>query len=353
MKEFVSIQYLRGLAAMLVVVFHLGMPLDRMGYGGHWPAGLAAGVDMFFVISGFVMWMTTRSREITPLAFWRKRIARIVPLYWLVTTVMVMVLLIAPWAVQTSRLQVGHVIASYLFVPALNPGKPEMQPLVFPGWTLNYEAFFYAIFGGFLLARPMIRLGGTVAVLLALVALGALFEPPRLSIAGFYTDSIVLEFAFGLVLGEWVYRRDGRTLLPRFAGWLLLMLGLAGLLLPWAPAEVPWIGHFGIPAAMIVLGGLAIEADGGVREVPLFHRIGDASYSIYLTQLMSMSAFFVAWRKMGLDREPDLLVVFCILYVAVATIGGMLTYRLVEKPFIALFKARRDRRKVAVVTAKG
>ncbi len=341
MKEYVGIQYLRGLAAVLVVVYHLGQPLERLGHAVHWPGGLSAGVDIFFVISGFVMWITTRTRDTTPIDFWRKRLVRIVPLYWLVTTFMLTVLLVAPQVMQTSRFDAKHVIASYLFIPALNPGKPVMEPLLFPGWTLNYEMFFYAIFGLFLLAGPKLRLWGTIGVLTVLVALGAAFDVPHLSVAGFYSDSIMLEFALGMMLGELVHQRSGQRILPRTTGWFLFALGLACLIAVPQIEGVPRAIRYGLPALFIVLGCLSIECDGGVREIPLFHHIGNASYSIYLTQLVTMAAFLVLWRKLGLEPSVALAALFCVLDVLIAVAGGIVSYHLLEKPFIGLFRTKR------------
>ena len=352
MKEYRSIQYLRGLAATMVVIYHLAQPLGRMGYTGDWPTGLSGGVDIFFVISGFVMWMTTRTRAIGPVEFWRKRIVRIVPLYWLITTFMLAVLLVAPSAMQTSVFSLRHVVASYLFWPALNPGKPAMEPLVFAGWTLNYEMFFYLIFGLFLLARPAARLWGTVAVLALLVAAGAAFAVPRLSVAGFYTHDIVLEFAFGLLLGEATLRLGAGRLTPALSkstlaacAWLLLGVSLAAVLSLYAIfPTIPWSIAFGLPATAVVAGGLLLEECGLVREWAVPHLLGNASYSIYLTQLISMAAVFAGWRKLHLDRLPLALPLFGVVDVAAALVVGILCYRLVERPLTRLFHGNTRRR---------
>ena len=83
----ISIQILRAFAALLVVFHHARYQIQDFEvffHGGIWPFG-QAGVDIFFVISGFIMWVTTHDRRTTPLRFMTNRIVRIVPLYWLLT----------------------------------------------------------------------------------------------------------------------------------------------------------------------------------------------------------------------------------------------------------------------------
>ena len=348
MKEYFSIQYLRGLAALMVVVFHLGEPLGRMGYTGGWPVGLSAGVDVFFIISGFVMWMTTRDRTVSPLRFWQKRIIRIVPLYWLVTTFMAAVLLIAPSMMQTSVFSLRHVIASYAFLPVENPGKPAMEPLVFPGWTLNYEMFFYLLFGAFLLARPTVRLWGTVAMLVGLVVVGAALAAPKLSVVGFYSSDIMLEFAFGMLLGELVYRREADRLVSPALGWVMLLAGVTAMLVSPRGLSIPRVLLFGVPALTTVAGALSLEGHGKLREYRLAHALGNASYSIYLTQLVSMAAFFMIWRKLHLDRIVATRPLFVLCDVAAALAVGWFCYWLVERRLIALFRGDLRRRMPAV-----
>jgi peptidoglycan/LPS O-acetylase OafA/YrhL len=177
-------------------MYHLGLQMARLGYRGPWPDILLSGVDVFFVISGFIMWVTTARRG-QPLEFYRHRLARIVPLYWLVTTAVVAILVVAPGAVQSGKVDVWHIVASYLFIPVVHPVTGLMQPVLVPGWTLNYEMFFYALFGVSLLLPRMTRLLALIVVLGGLAALGHLPVIAPASAAEFYTRDIVLEFALG------------------------------------------------------------------------------------------------------------------------------------------------------------
>ena len=336
--ELVGIQYLRGLAAMLVVVFHLEPQLRRMGYDGGWLPGLSAGVDIFFVISGFIMWATTCDRPVGTLEFWRRRITRIVPLYWTMTLLMVAVMLLAPRLLQGSAYDLPHIVASFLFFPFEHPVKHVMEPVVMPGWTLNYEMFFYLIFGLFLIAGPRVRLWGTIAVLATLVAIGRIVAFPPASIGHFYTSDMMLEFAIGMLLGAIAVGRGfGRVPLP--AAILLLTGGLVLLVLTrdWPVDGARLIPH-GLPAAAMVLGTLVIETHRRVARIPLLHALGDASYSIYLTQLFSMSAASQLWRKLHLDQLPGGLLLFCLATTVAAALTGWLCYRFVERPLIHLFR---------------
>ena len=174
-----SIQYLRAVAAISVALYHVlhhWLPHDpHVGV-------LMGGVDIFFVISGFVMWGVTAGREGGSRSFFSNRLKRIVPLYWIVTTVMLAILLAKP-ALVNSRFDVGHVVTSYLFIPRVHPVSGTFYPLLIPGWTLNYEMMFYAIFALILFAPMRFRLLAVVGALVGLVVLGFREEDSRTAIA--------------------------------------------------------------------------------------------------------------------------------------------------------------------------
>src|SRR3954469_8632250 len=124
--DIVSIQYLRGVAALFVVLYHSRMQIHEYASvldSGFWEFG-SAGVDIFFVISGFVMWVSTHSREMTSFSFIKNRIIRIVPLYWLVTLVIYLSALVFSDFFRTVQPAFDHLIKSLLFIPHFNPGAP-------------------------------------------------------------------------------------------------------------------------------------------------------------------------------------------------------------------------------------
>ena len=159
-----GIQYLRALAALAVVVFHAA---ERSGYA--FAIG-AAGVDVFFVISGFIMWVIADRRPLSPGRFLADRIRRIVPVYWLATGVMVAGALAGLF--PNLVLTVEHVVASLAFVPARSPSTGALWPVLVQGWTLNYEMFFYLVFAASLVLPARLRLPAMATVFAALVATG-------------------------------------------------------------------------------------------------------------------------------------------------------------------------------------
>src|SRR6476620_6933057 len=154
----------------------------------------APGVDLFFVISGFIMWATTETRRRGPMQFWLARIVRIVPLYWIFTTLYIAAALITPESFYVVHLEAVHIIKSYLFVPATHPNLGLIAPVYTLGWTLNYEMFFYLLFGCCLFFPwPRMRLALLAIAFLLLVAAGLIFQPGG-AVARTYTDVIMLEF---------------------------------------------------------------------------------------------------------------------------------------------------------------
>lgn len=199
-----GIQALRFFAALLVVVTHsFFYASERLVPGiGQWSYG-GVGVDVFFVISGFVMVVSTAKRVDHP-DVWKfyavRRLVRIVPMYWIATTVKLLIMLVLPGAALHASLSTGHVISSYFFIPTRNVDG-RVEPLLGVGWTLTFEMFFYLVFGLSLLlmARKAIWLASGV---MAALAVCSLFRPGTWPTWAYYFDDIVLYF----VVGMWIAR---------------------------------------------------------------------------------------------------------------------------------------------------
>ena len=359
MIHFRSLQSLRGIAALLVVYFHavlqirfaLGRPQTSLPVFG------AAGVDLFFVLSGFVMWTSTAGRDLSPLGFYKRRLVRIVPLYWIVTLAACLIALLLPQLLRSTVFTFEHALTSFLFLPWPNPGLPStspdlLSPVVIPGWTLNYEMFFYLLFGCTLLV-PQQNRPTAVAGLIGLTLIAAHFLSPLVPNLHFYANSMMLEFLAGIVIAAAIAR--WQLPFPRFwpAAVLILLVALC-----WVEAldlQVDRVLRLGILAALIILGAAAAERAETAPRAVLLEHIGDASYSVYLVHV------FVIAALRGVTKAFEIQIVGAggeLLFLAAALIGsvtvGMLVHRLVELPSTRftsrlLMKPRRDGRPLAVM----
>lgn len=345
--KLLSIQYLRGIAALSVVLFHVFVQLHRLGYAGPTLDVLEAGVDIFFVISGFIMWYTTSIEKIGALKFLEHRIIRIVPLYWVVTTFYLTILLIKPDVMQSAKFELYHIVASYLFIPALHPINTDvMAPLVIPGWTLNFEMFFYLLFSFGLLFALRTRAVIVVAMLICIVALQAL-NPPFRSIIEFYSSDIILEFGFGVVLG---YLVTTGISIPRLPSILMIVVGCIVLTIQAVTGEfnLPRTIILGIPAFLIVAGAVFYELDHSVVEFGLPKLLGDSSYSLYLSHGAVLSAFEKFCHGLKSQDMPELMffILFSLGAIVTASIFGICLYRFVERPLLrklSIHMKQRDR----------
>ncbi|WP_165799674.1 acyltransferase family protein [Sphingomonas oleivorans] len=333
-----SIQYLRGVAALMVVAYHA---LHQFSAGRQLgPAEmLQGGVDIFFVISGFIMWRTTERERLRPALFLRRRLIRIVPLYWTVTSLTVALMLLMPRLAQSLRLDPLHLIASYLFLPWPNP-TPGMglEPLIVPGWTLNYEMSFYLLFAAALFAprkvQPWIVLGT-----LALLAASSPLAAGAGTFARFYAHPILLEFAFGMLIamgfGHVRHMPRAAAIALTLAGGALMLLA-GGLLDPERSGRLFLLG---IPAALIVGGAVLAERAGGLARIAFLGRIGDASYAIYLVHPLLLSALAQLWRWIGLDGAA-----FLPFALGSSLLAGMIVHIGFERPVTRLLQGRSARR---------
>jgi exopolysaccharide production protein ExoZ len=321
-----SIQYLRGFAAFGVLVFHAA---DRAG--GAFGVG-AAGVDIFFVISGFIMWVVTCRNTPSPAQFLLRRVERIVPLYWMTTVGVALVAIFVPAAFPAMQPTVQHVLQSLLFVPHRD-GTGAIAPLIVPGWTLNYEMFFYLVFALALLAAARFRPWVITAALLALVAIRPLGDVQNPAWAT-YTNPLLLEFVAGVWLGKgW---SSGRLPAPG-VGWAMIAVGLSGFTavhLSGIDVEPARILYWGLPALLMVTGAVSLERRGPVPNWRPLRMLGDASYSVYLVHGLAISAAFRVLHMLGLTAPAVVLPVSLVAGV----VAGLATYQLVEKPLMRLFK---------------
>lgn len=308
----------------MVVLHHLQNQTQRLGLP-HMPAeGLQAGVDIFFVISGFIMWVTTVGGRRTALDFYRDRLARIAPLYWVMSGIVLAVLWICPSIMYNTTLDWPHVVTSFLFIAWEHPVSGSHLPLLVPGWSLNLEMFFYLLFGGAIaLARKNSR-WKAISILTCLAVIygaGRAFTLP--GTLAFYSQGLLLEFAAGIAIG--IVYVSGKV---RPAKWAIALMAAGALvLLLVMPYPTPIAREFiwGVPATAIVAGAVfAVPFNSGPLE-----RLGDWSYSLYLSHPISLSASFFIWRTLA-SQLPTIL--FPLFGIACSLVVAFVIYRFVELP---------------------
>lgn len=318
----------------MMVVFHhaIGQMENRGGRDISFDVTIGnAGVDLFFVISGFIMVHVTHGRDQTCLGFWIDRLRRIVPLYWFYTLLMASIALFLPFILKTAEFDAIHILKSLFFIPSYHPNpayNDHVWPLLVQGWSLNYEMFFYFVFGSLMVFGSIwIRTGGLTLILVVLVVLGQIFgsaDPAWRT----YTSPLLLEFLAGAGIGV-AYLRG--NMITRKGAWLCITIGLGLFVLAiWRPGwaegrAIVW----GLPSVFLVVGALGLETGrGSFRTLNL---LGDASYSTYLSHTFTLGVIGVLWGRFGNGSALFDGLMFLFALVASAAIG-ILSYQLIEQP---------------------
>jgi len=319
-----GLQVLRALAALMVLVGHvlaeaehyfaLPLPGDAIPW--------TRGVDIFFVISGFVITLSAQRFASQPAAFLWRRLLRVVPLYWLFTTLMVAALILIPGGAKDTSFDPLQILSSYGFFP-FERADGRIAPVLSLGWTLNYEVFFYALAALCLcMPRPLRAL---TALLIGVATLDVVveFSSPQPS---FWTNPIILEFLFGIGLARLWQRGWHKPHLGLATGGVIL--GIA-LLIALHPTPLPRFLAAGVPAALIVASGTLLCP---MRTLPGM-LWGDASYALYLSHRFALRAatlLLLPLLPATLWGALAYVVTVCGLALAV----GLLTHLWIEKPML-------------------
>lgn len=333
--KFSSIQVCRALAANAVVLSHLVAIEQKYAHGytllPEWLrfAGWS-GVHFFFVISGFVMMFAYRPGNWT--GFLAARLLRIYPVYWVYTTMVLAVFLVAPAMVNSSVGQPQSIIKSYLLWP------DAAAPLLAVGWTLIHEMYFYLALA--ILIALAVPLRYALPLWASVLAAGAwiLPEPVASPVLGLLLSPLTFEFLLGAVAGLLIRRKVlafGRTAL--LAG---IALALAGgvLYVRWGVAHgeiVTSILLLGLPFVLVVYGLAVVERRHGWPKLPQLERLGDASYSTYLGHVLVLSAIGRVYAALPIHGWAVEAVFLAVCLVA-ANIAGVLSYRWIEQPILRL-----------------
>jgi exopolysaccharide production protein ExoZ len=351
-----SIQFLRGVAALLVVYEHsmtvqIKYSVSKEQNFFHLNHFGCIGVDLFFVISGFIITFVAHKYNgpSQGLHFIAKRFCRINPVYYIATLFSLVAyflgLKITHKSVQPLLKDIGlHVSDSILIFPTSDIVE-SFSPLLVVGWTLAFEWLFYILFFSLIFFNVKRKALFFMNIVGCLAFIGSVshFDDLRLI---FLTNPIMLEFLLGVIICySYLYIKR----IPALIGSILLIMGIIGYLLLivfgfgqiWhyqlvlsGDQSLNRFLYWGIPSSFIVAGSVILEKEGKLNSLwsnKASTLAGDASYSIYLIHLTVLNLLMLLYLKTGFLMQPDLMLWFQIIIVVAISI---VYYKLIENPLL-------------------
>ncbi|WP_341534701.1 acyltransferase [Photobacterium kishitanii] len=331
---YLSIQYLRALAAIMVVIAHSSHKatiynidlLSSFKIGG-------SGVDLFFIISGFIMCLTVDRNRQSFTSFMKARVVRIAPLYWILTCVALTIYLINPDLVNSSSTRPTSIFSSFTLIPNGNPY------LINNAWTLSYEFFFYLVFAFFLFSKNNQKLFTSITLII-LVIIGLVFPPvdPKwvLKPTTFITNPVLIEFVMGIV----AYKIITNKMLSTKTAIITTLIAIAIMITNnfYSSLWIHTLGHiivYGIPMFLLFIGFVSLESK--IPKINLLYQLGMSSYALYLVHPFIITGVTIVMRKLGIINIGPLYVMAMIIGSAIA---GFLCYKLIEMPIDRFLKAK-------------
>jgi exopolysaccharide production protein ExoZ len=332
-RKIQNIQGLRGIAVLLVIFAHmLTTEAKYAKFDYLLPSFLeigGSGVDLFFLISGFIMVMVTRNFFQSASEIWRflyHRFTRIYPMYWLYTFVVLCVWLVFPYMVNSSQSNQINILESIFLVPQ------NIYPILMVAWTLIYEIYFYLTFA-VLLFFPKNKLLLGLSIWIVLLVAGYHFLPSSNPFVNVYFGPLVVEFIAGCLVATLYFDRrlpGNATIIALLAlvfwvaGYSLLELDGRG----WVRVLV-----FGFPAMLALYAALLYENKHDMVMPKWLQQIGDASYSIYLSHILVLAIVGRVWTLFAIEGYIDNIIMLMMMFIAVIIVG-VLSFRLMEKPIL-------------------
>lgn len=329
-KKYTSLQILRALAAWAVVYHHymqlyFGFAADtKIGYLFSKYGNL--GVDIFFVLSGFVMYCASKNSGKSPRAFMIDRIFRIVPIYWFYTLAIVICIYLLPKEFAYTNYNSKSILGSMLFLPHANPSGLGFFPLLTVGWTLNFEMFFYTALA---LCMAFTR-KHFLSLLCFILMLLPLIYPKNEIYSSVASSFMLYEFLAGLALAVFIENRAGSRV-PMVSPRGALFIGAAAVTLSTVILVLYGVFQAKLLVALsLVFFAIAAEhfIDRRSAWIKFFARLGDESYSTYLAHILVIGITINITGK-NQSFSEQLLTIFSI------TLGvwvmSRLSYRTIER----------------------
>ncbi|MCR6794678.1 acyltransferase family protein [Bacillus paranthracis] len=339
-----SLQSIRGIAAILVLLHHASFIINKYHnyeyVGGIFHYG-SLGVDLFFILSGFIIYYLHHSDIGEPKrvgTFLKKRTIRVYPAYWIVTLVLVPVYFLAPTMGLGYERDFFVIIKSLLLIPQSH------DPILGVGWSLVYEIYFYLIFSLFILTNRKFSIAvtllwmATTSYLLVSNTLGS-----QDYILKFLFSPLIVEFLLGCLIAYLTLNYN----LKKYKS--LLLTGIIGLIVS---LFIQYLGVitidregifrtliYGVPSFFLIFGLIVLEKQGRFKNNKFLTFLGDASYSIYLVHLPAISFLNKMFTSLNLFNSIGhfLTTTICVI---IATLAGCGFHILVEKPLLKYMRRR-------------
>ncbi|MFN8253173.1 MAG: acyltransferase [Ferruginibacter sp.] len=335
-----SLQFLRCIAVSLVVLAHLidiapNFGRSQIGSFKYFENFGAAGVDIFFVISGCIMTIITSNRAVSPSNFLIRRCIRILPLYWAVSLGCIALSFVSFWP----HIKAAEILQTLTVIPFFKAAY-NTDAVLFLGWTLSFEFLFYLAFAIALLISKNAAKYIVMVILLMLVSGGFILKIEPGNQLLFFTNSIILEFLFGSLCGlVYLSNFNPAKIVIYFILLAAILLFLYSILFGYgniSEMEFTWDGslslqrvlRWGIPSFLLVAGMLLYEKKMTPKFPALFIAVGNSSYSAYLTHLFVIMLSTSFWHHAGFGL-PD---VFIIITLVLSLLFARLVYILFERP---------------------
>jgi peptidoglycan/LPS O-acetylase OafA/YrhL len=330
-----GVQMLRGAAALIVVVAHFVEHGVHLSHEGAIARSALFGVIVFFAISGFVIFLPFGDRAFSPGTFVVKRVFRVVPLYWASTMLVAMAAILTPSLFKNTEYDALDLFRSLFFIPYEQPaGSGDWRPLHKPGWTLNYEMFFYTLtLLTFWCKTERARLLIISTILISFVLAGSASTRHGL-IGGFYGQPITLAFVGGVACAS-AWKRGALDGVAWRGRWLILALSVLFVAISLAaPTSVlaAAVGMFPIIAA-ILLVICCLVWEPHITDVRALTWLGDISYSAYLLHMFVVGVTWALLRRVfGLDASMIVTAFGITAGIALTMFVSHLSFRYFEQP---------------------
>jgi exopolysaccharide production protein ExoZ len=337
-----SLEAGRGIAAFLVVLAHVNLDFEYFHnhkiFNGFFVFG-HAGVDFFFVLSGFIIFFIHSKDIAKPEQTWNfifKRISRIYPTYWIVTIILIVSYIFLPnLSADGSNFSISRIIKSLFLLPIDNAfPNTGSKPILQVGWTLVFEMTFYLIFATLIVNKIIGKaLFVSWAAFLILQITYDVIPATTTYPLQYLLSTHNLEFILGILVGIFVqnFLKSSHKFLLLPGVFIFLLVGASESMLPALFSGDSFTLLYGFSSGLIIIGCSALEKFLNFKTPSLLVHFGAASYSIYLIHvpLLSILNRVASYFSFTNFLNPHL-VFFMLVFICM--ISGSLFYKIIDKP---------------------